>query len=341
MTVPADLDLSLFRHVRNNTALTASPHFNKIREIFHAMSDEDFVLQGIDTLEKQMWDELVRRYREEPQARPDLRKKFYAGKEKLTAGFKDRFAPAKAVTVDAGRKVANINKGLLTTVLERVERAHGFASVSYAWGTSAEHFLSNLKARRPFKDYGASASHGDNTHRVQWFIICKLLCPGIADAAKYYEETANWTTTVNFSKPIGNGVFQAGDHVVYLWDFLCDNASNTTGWDKNQAKGLNPMYVMDLLRSPDHPLLSSFITYRMTKLGHSKSRSARFQNEVAPTGVAFQTLHRAAMRFHNTSYDALSSAQRHALAATLGAAGFTDRQGGALPELEGDVNEYL
>jgi hypothetical protein len=245
-------------------------------------------------------------------------------KETLKTGFEDYYARGKAENFDANRKHVSINKGLLTTVLERVEQAHGFAPVSYAWGTSGEAFLTNLKARRPFKDYGAAPNHGDNTHRVQWFIICKLLCVGIADAAKFYAETAYWTTTVRFSKNSG-GFFQDGNHTIYLWDFLCDNASNTTGWNATEAKGLSPIYVMTQLQEDDYPLLSNFVKYRKRK--DEISGGGQGIAGYADSGVAVKTLHRAALRFHNTPFAQLNPDQKRVLAVSLGSAGFTDEHG--------------
>jgi hypothetical protein len=337
MTAPAELNLSLFRHVDDKSRLlTKSPHYGKLFEIYESMLDVDFVRQGITMLEERMWAELRSRSTE-------LTREFTSALEKsgapklmnsgapkihssavLKTGFKDYYARGKAENFDANRKHANINKGLLTTILERVEKAHGFAPVSYAWGTSGEAFLANLKARRPFKDYGAAPNHGDNTHRVQWFIICTSLCAGIADAAKFYEETAYWTTTVRFPKNSG-GFFLDGNHTVYLWDFLCDSASNTTGWNAADAKGLSPIYIMTQLQEDDYPLLSNFVKYRKHK--DETSGASQGIAGYADTGVALKTLHRAALRFHNTPFAQLSPVQKRALAESLGSAGFTDKHG--------------
>ncbi len=347
MTAPAELTLSLFRHVDDRSRLlTKSPHYGKLFEIYESMLDVDFVRQGITMLEERMWAELRSRSPELSRS-TELARKFASAIEKsgapklmnsgppkipknavleagLKAGFKDYYAMGKAKNFDVNRKRANINKGLLTTILERVEKAHGFAPVSYAWGTSGEAFLANLKARRPFKDYGAAPNHGDNTHRVQWFIICTLVCAGIADAAKFYEETAYWTTTVRFQKNSG-GFFLDGNHTVYLWDFLCDSASNTTGWNASDAKGLSPIYIMKQLQEDAYPLLSNFVKYRKHK--DETSGAGQGIAGYADSGVAVKTLHRAALRFHNKPFAQLTPVEKSTLAESLGSAGFTDEHG--------------
>lgn len=310
MVMPADLDhlgLAVFHHVnQRNHSLAASPFHADLQRIYVKMADENFVATGIAKLEDLMWKELK------------WRNKNFSDEE-LKTGFKDYYAMEKAAHFDAGRKNENINKGLLTEILETVEKAYGFGSVSYAWGTSGEAFLANLKARRPFKDYGASMDHGDNTHRVQWFIICRFIFEGISDAAKFYEETAYWTCDLTVAE---------GTRTIFLWDFLCDNASNTTGWTKSKAKGLNPIYVMDLLRSDDYPLLSAFVRYRRTKDIRSNAKkpvlSEKRFNEYAGYGVMVKTLDRAALRFKGRPFASLSEKEQDKLARFLGKQGFHD-----------------
>ncbi|WP_457418498.1 LirA/MavJ family T4SS effector [Roseateles sp. P5_E7] len=308
MVTPADLDnhgIDVFQHVkRKNMALTASPLYRDLQAIFTNMADENFVKTGIAKLEELVWKELKWRNANTPD-------------DELAANFKDRYATNNAAKFDAGRKAPSPYKGVLTETLETVEQAYGFGKVSYAWGTSGEAFLDNLKARRPFKDYGASKDHGDNTHRVQWFIICRYLFAGVKDAAKFYEETAYWTCDLS----IGTETRK-----LYLWDMLCDNADNTTGWDKNKAKGRNPIYVMDLLRSDAYPLLSAFVKYRRMKDEVSKTVMFGLNDGVDydAYGVMSKTLHRAALRFHGKPFASLTDKERKKLAKTLGQPGFTD-----------------
>ena len=310
MVTPADLDnrgLAVFHNVKHkNRSLEASPFHAELQRIYVNMADENFVKTGIAKLEELMWKELK------------WRNKSFTDDE-LKTGFKDYYAIEKGQHFDASRKNENINKGLLTEILETVEKAYGFGPVSYAWGTSGEAFLTNLKSRRPFKDYGASKDHGDNTHRVQWFIICRYLFEGISDAAKFYEETAYWTCDLTD---------ESGTRTIYLWDMLCDNASNTTGWTKSKAKGLNPIYVMDLLRSDDYPLLSAFVRYRRMKdvasnanmPGLTEKRSKKY----ADYGVMIKTLDRAALRFKGQPFASLSEKEQDKLAKFLGKHGFLD-----------------
>ncbi|MDE2147617.1 MAG: hypothetical protein KGJ24_13090 [Burkholderiales bacterium] len=310
MVTPADLDghgLAVFHHVKQRSKpLTASPLYSDLQRIYANMADENFVKTGIAKVEELVWKELKWRNKS-------------ASDDELKAGFKSYYAPAKAQHFDVSRKEANTNKGVLTEILEAVEKAHGFGPVSYAWGTSGKAFLANLKARRPFKDYGASKDHGDNTHRVQWFIICRYLFDGVADAAKFYEETAYWTCDLTVGMET---------RTIYLWDMLCDNASNTTGWTKTKAKGLNPIYVMDLLRSDDYPLLSAFVRYRRMKDMMSDANKPtltekRFR-KYTEYGAMVKTLDRAALRFKGQSFASLSEKEQDKLAKFLGKHGFLD-----------------
>lgn len=301
--------LSVFhRENQPGTTFVGSRFAADLQRIFDNMIDENFVRAGVANLEEILWKELK------------WRDKFVTDEDELKTGFTDYYAPQKATNYDTKRKSANIYKGLLTEILETVEKSFGFGKVSYAWGTSGEAFLANLKARRPFKDYGASKDHGDNTHRVQWFIICRSLFPGVSDAAKFYEETAYWTCQLT------DGL---DTRTIYLWDALCDNASNTTGWTKAQAKGLNPLYVMDLLRSGDYPLLTAFSRYRATKDEQSAFNMRFFddarKNKFEGYGAMVKTLDRAAYRFKGRSFASLSDKEQDKLAKNLGKHGFLDK----------------
>ena len=310
MLTPADsIDTwaEQFHHVeRPNENLRDSRHYPRLKKIYERMGEEGFVENGLNKLEELLWKELK------------WRNKKAIDEDTLKANFKEYYKKENAKDFNPDRREANINKGVLTEVLESIESQYGFGSVSYAWGTSASAFLQNLTARRPFKDYGASREHGDNTHRIQWFIICTGLFDGISDAAKYYEETAYWTGEMSI-----NGQTRK----LYAWDLLCDSADNTTGFNKAQAKGRSPMYLMDLCRDEKYSLLSTFTDYRRMKdisaevriMQTPHARRERLKNY----GVMVKTLDRAARRFHNCAFSSLSERKQNSLAKLLGKQGFT------------------
>ena len=310
MLTPADsIDqwADQFHHVgRPNETLRDSRHYPSLKKIYERMGEEGFVENGLKKLEELLWKELK------------WRNKKALDEEALKANFKEYYKKENAKDFYPGRREASINKGVLTEILESIESQYGFGPVSYAWGTSASAFLQNLTARRPFKDYGASHDHGDNTHRIQWFIICTGLFEGISDAAKYYEETAYWTCEMTIG---------GQNRKLYAWDLLCDSADNTTGFNKVQAKGRSPMYLMDLCRSEDYPLLSTFTEYRRMKdiqaqIEIGKTPGDR-RDKLKNYGVMVKTLDRAARRFHGCAFASLPEWKQNSLAKLLGKQGFT------------------
>lgn len=107
---------------------------------------------------------------------------------------------------------------LLTTVLQENERASGFhagvgeSQTDILIGLSGSRFNWLLKNRRPFKDIGASYEHGENSHRIQWYLISKI--PGLDNpVAEIYEKLTGWGTAEVY-KPFGRKI--------YMWEFLVD-----------------------------------------------------------------------------------------------------------------------
>ena len=207
-----------------------------------------------------------------------------------------------------------------------MEAENGFGELSYAWGVSAQAFLANLKARRPFKDYSASPNfHGEHTHRVQWWLICKFVLPPSGNNAQYYEECAYWTCNLT-------GTPDGQNRTIYLWDYLFDSASNTTCLAPNESVGRNPNNVYTLCRNLDYPLLSQFMRYRKLKTeqyavdignvgsGNAKSLIERLRELRLPVAI----LERAARRFAGKSFSRLGADEQTELVDTLMALGFTD-----------------
>lgn len=191
---------------------------------------------------------------------------------------------------------------------------------------SAEAFLTNLKARRPFKDYSASiAYHGEYTHRIQWWILCNYVLPSSGENAKYYEECAYYTCDLTGTNP---------DRTIYLWDFLFDSASNTTGLTALENAGRNPNNVYTWCRNQAYPLLSRFLSYRMTKAGNYEARitgssrgSTQAQSDrVAALKIPRGILERAAQRFAGKAFDRLKPEQQTELVDTFLNLGFTEAE---------------
>ncbi len=321
MTTKADLlkdGLRCFTHVDTNKSLDTSPHFGVFKEIREALADMDFVRGHLRYLEDEMKTELLQRI-------PD------PGRFSLRSA-PDREANFRAMYPADGTKRKNPSKrykNLFSTVMRRTEKANGFGELSYAWGVSAAAFLDNLKARRPFKDYSASPNyHGEHTHRVQWWLICRFVLPASGNNAQYYEECAYWTCRLTGE--------QGGDRTLYLWDYLFDSASNTTGFMAAQSAGSNPNNVYQLCRDTDktgeYPLLSQFMRYRKAKtdaytlaIQKSKSQNVMSQtNRLEELKLPKAILERAAQRFANMPFDRLSNDKQTALVDAILEAGFTD-----------------
>lgn len=76
-------------------------------------------------------------------------------------------------------------------------------------GNAGASFNTLLRAKQPFKDIGAGREHGENSHRIQWYLISKLggLDNSITDI---YSKLPGWKTT-----------YQAPRYF-YMWEFLVD-----------------------------------------------------------------------------------------------------------------------
>jgi hypothetical protein len=300
--------LSCFTHVFSGQNLALNNRYAALKSISDALATKDFVSGHLHFLEDEMWEELRRRTKE-------------SGPDRV-ANFNAMYPVAEGV-----KRAKPIKKyrNLFSTVMRRMEAENGFGELSYAWGVSAEAFLNNLTARRPFKDYSASPNyHGEHTHRVQWWLICKFVLPASGSNAQYYEECAYWTCTLTDHPD--------GPKTIYLWDYLFDSASNTTTFTAAESLGRNPNNVYTLCRSPEYPLLSRFMRYRMLKsvnqhvaIGDLQGDNAKsLVEKLKAMSLPQAILERAAQRFHNKSFGKLSDKQQTELVDTILDLGFTD-----------------
>jgi len=313
-----DSGLRCFTHVDTGKNLETSPAFVVFKKIREALADMDFVREHLRYLEDEMRTELISRI-------PDPGRFSLRSAPDREANFKTMYPADNTKRKNPPKQYKN----LFSTVMRKMEKANGFGELSYAWGVSAEAFLNNLKARRPFKDYSASPeNHGEHTHRVQWWLLCRFILPASGNNAQYYEECAYWTCRLTEVHP--------KDRTLYVWDYLFDSASNTTGFKASESAGSNPNNVYQLCRDTDqtgaYPLLSQFMRYRKRKtsaytfaIEKNKSQNVTSQvDRLKELKLPKAILERAARRFANKPFERLSSDEQTALVDAILEAGFTD-----------------
>ncbi len=107
---------------------------------------------------------------------------------------------------------------LLTTVLWENEIKNGFnagarsSEVDILIGLSGKKFNWLLRNYRPFKDIGASKEHGENSHRIQWYLISKI--SGLENPVTViYRGLTGWGT---------QEVYEPEKRKIYMWEFLVD-----------------------------------------------------------------------------------------------------------------------
>ena len=313
----------------------AAPFRTDFERIERYLKNEVFVKSKLDDLEREMWLELERRdipllqqIRDVPiTGRQDGLKKYFST------------SPKSEFLIDPARRKRSVYKGLLSAVLRRTEQDNGFGEVSYAWGIGSEPFLNNLRARRPLKDYSADIdTHGEYTHRIQWWIVCNHIQYPSHRNAELYAQCAAFSNT--FDTRIGptsednrnsnNDQPRNDGRCLYLWDYLFDSATNTTGVHPVIAGGTSPINVFRWCREDRYPLLSAFLKYRVAKatyfhwdmLGAAESHDTAV--ELAGNDIPAGVLERAARRFRGKPYVALSLADRDAVL-EITKRGFTDR----------------
>jgi hypothetical protein len=294
----------------------AKPFKSEFERIEPMLKNEAFVKDKLGELDKAMWRELESRY-------TPLFQFITQGPVRDRAnGFQSFYdRNTDFGSIDPSRKKKSIFKGILTAVLRETEIANGFGEVSYAWGIGADPFLSNLRARRPFKDYSANETgHGEYTHRIQWWIVCNYILPRSHRNAELYAQCAN--ISCEFETDVGR-------KRVYIWDYLFDNAQNTTGVTQIIAKGTSPLNVFAWCKDESYPLLSTFLKYRVAK-ATSFTVDIMMENEPLGSTLAVQDipagiLERAARRFRGISYADLSAEDR-AFVEAIKERGFTNRR---------------
>ncbi|HET9234663.1 MAG TPA: LirA/MavJ family T4SS effector [Candidatus Eisenbacteria bacterium] len=107
-------------------------------------------------------------------------------------------------------------RNILTGPLEENERKNGFQVGTYGkkidiliGSPTGLEFNTFLRKKQVFKDLSAGKEHGENSHRIQWYLISKLgtLANPVADI---YASLPDWKTAKIGSRPF------------FLWEFLVD-----------------------------------------------------------------------------------------------------------------------
>jgi hypothetical protein len=114
---------------------------------------------------------------------------FQKRKEEITK----LYGPEREISKDRFPPKDELFSGLLDDALWQEEQTAGFfrATDYLKTGLTAQAFLDNLRLKRPFKDYGANAEHGEFTHRIQWYAVSKNVF-GSTPSADVFASLADW-----------------------------------------------------------------------------------------------------------------------------------------------------
>jgi Family of unknown function (DUF5636) len=130
-----------------------------------------------------------------------------------------------------------------------------------------------LKKRRPFKDPGAGAEHGEYTHRIQWFVVCtSSIYTDNCDRppGDVYEHIGRW-----FFPNVKNkkSTTDADRSNLSMWDALVDRAGlpfNQFPYDgdldfRNPNKFHPWMLGKEAQGDKNFPILYAYLTARFNK----------------------------------------------------------------------------
>jgi hypothetical protein len=208
------------------------------------------MIVGLRALEAAMVERIVENYKAEESARNQL----------ATVAMKHwnaRRATYWRENQPKPEKDENLSH-VLTETLEEHERKDGFKQWSekvpiYVGILKPHAFIQALKERRHWKDVGAGKSHGEFTHRIQWYLLSS---GGVIQQQNDHPATVFSTL----------GDYRHGKW--YLWDDLCDRLAV---YEENPNKNdwRVPEYLNDWLVSPASmtlcPVLSTFLRFRYKK----------------------------------------------------------------------------
>lgn len=161
--------------------------------------------------------------------------------------------------------------GMLDKALSTIELAHGIDGEQALLSTNIDAFdfqRQLIVNRRPFKDPGAAAEHGEYTHRIQWAVIClsKILkgSPG-----QVYSQVGKWIFTGSGDDPHTRQ--KSSGRVVAMWDALVDRFGGSTNPfpDRGAEDFRNPNKFNPWMTRPENekiiPLLHAYLAARQRK----------------------------------------------------------------------------
>lgn len=164
---------------------------------------------------------------------------------------------------------------LLTTVLTKMEDAEGFSfrtwlnkkAQLYVSVIDPTVFRSQLASGYHWKDPGVPGSHGEFTHRIQWYLICKSGILGArGTAADVFKRTAQYVVQL---MPAVNGATETD-----LWQALCDrdryNGAQSIAFRADSTLDFRcpehfNEYMTNSLSYATYPVLRSFLVARFQK----------------------------------------------------------------------------
>jgi hypothetical protein len=206
--------------------IAAAAHFQDYATIGSYLSDVNQFGPVLLQLEQALQEEFDRRFdalgvdymREYGQPNTDKTRRWY--REWLIIAY-ERSAGGAAKPGDTlTDRARGLFRKLLTGALARNEARHRFSIAEdnpkpdILVGTPGREFNDFLRAGKPFKDINAGPEHGENSHRIQWYLVSN--CPTLTHApVDIYKGLPKWRTESAKLSPTSPRKF-------YLWEFLFD-----------------------------------------------------------------------------------------------------------------------
>jgi len=177
--------------------------------------------------------------------------KFYSKSQRAVDYFNSRY--------DGNKKDVDYSR-LLSGALNDFEKNHGFLVTgdkvpNYVGFVFGNVFKEALRRKHHWKDVGAGASHGEYTHRLQWYI---LIHANILQSVARYNEATLFQSIEPWQKGETN-----------LWTFLFDLLADSESiagdkLDFRSPENLN-LWLVDDARDDFCPVLRSFLVARKKK----------------------------------------------------------------------------
>lgn len=235
-------------------------------DIGEYLSSEPMYAKGLSAFEKRLADTLGEKYQPATEYYRKMRK--YWKKLSSRGGAQHARRPEK---VDAVSHV-------VTNELRRVEKHAGFTSASMVGSESVsvvdritprdaapillgfahyDLFRAQVSAGQVWKDPSVSNGHGENTHRIQWYLIC-------ADGVVKSGAMAGKPCDVY--KAVG-GIILPQNRKFGLWDALVDRGDVTSAYFPAESDARSPEFLMSYIQKNNDrfPLLAAYLSARDTK----------------------------------------------------------------------------